>query len=177
MGKKSLVDGLFKAVVVLALVVLIFLQSRTHEQIVYVDSLKLLSQYKGMTAARKELDQKSKEWKTNLDTLRAEMEGIVAQLNQSKESQEKKRLQEAAQGKQQQFLAYQQTVKEQFQKEDQDLSAKVLGKVNDYIRRYGEEKGYAIVLVAVNGNIAYGDKGKDITQEVLVGLNREYRVN
>lgn len=174
---QSFFDVLFKVVVVIVLGVLVFLQLRAKEEIVYVDSLKLLSRYKGMDAARVALDEKSKTWKMNLDTLKSELQADIVALEKSKApatSSEYKLLQQAAQAKQQQLLSYQESVKEQLQKEDQELSADVLAKVNDYIRRYSEKKGYALVIVAVNGNVAYGHESKDVTEDVLVGLNAEY---
>jgi outer membrane protein len=62
------------------------------------------------------------------------------------------------------------------QKEDQELTNKVLDTVNDYLKRYGKEKGYRIILAATQyGNIVYAQDGIDITEEVMKGLNDEFK--
>ena len=69
-----------------------------------------------------------------------------------------------------------QDLKEKFQQEDQELTKKVLDKVNEYIKRYGKKGGYTIILAATQyGNIVYAEEGVDLTEEVLKGLNTEYK--
>jgi outer membrane protein len=152
----------------------------TQEKVVYVDAVRLISKYKEVEAVRKDLNAKSEIWQANLDTLRAEAEKAIAKYNNNKNSsspRELKLMEELVQSKQDQFLTYQQTVKEQYQKQDQEISGKILQKVNDYIKKYGEEKGFTIILAATQyGNIAYADKSLDITEEVLAGLNKEYQI-
>jgi outer membrane protein len=66
-------------------------------------------------------------------------------------------------------------VKEQYQRQDQELSQKILDKVNDFIKRYGKDHGYTFIMAATQyGNIVYAEDYVDITDEVLVGLNAEY---
>lgn len=148
-------------------------------RIVYVDAIKLLSKYRGMEDAKKELDQRSLNWQANLDTLKKEADKAISEFEASKNLgsvRERQLLEELAKAKQAHVFNYEQTVREQFQKQDQELSKKILEKVNDYIKRYGEEHGYSIVLAATHyGNIAYGNKDLDITEKVLEGLNAEYQ--
>lgn len=177
MTHKSIWEIVFKAVVIAGLVVVIALQFDKKESIVYVDAIKLVNGYKGMQAARQEFEQKTAAWQANLDTLKNELEGKIKeyQATQSKLSAKEKALtEELLQTKQDQFINYQNIITEKIQKEDQELTTKVLGKVNDYIKKYGEEKGYAIIMAATQyGNIVYAEKGKDITEQVLEGLNKE----
>lgn len=149
------------------------------EKLVYVDAMKLVTNYKGMEIAKKELDVKSQGWNANLDTLRRELEEAVAGYEKSKKllsTREKQLTEELLKAKQDQYLNYQEVVKSTFQKTDQEYSAKILGKVNDYIKRYGEEHGFTIIFAATQyGNIAYANNDLDITDELLQGLNDEYQ--
>ena len=161
-----------------AIAILFYLHFTKENRYVYVDAQKLVNGYTGMIDARKEYEQKSLVWKANLDTLRheaevkiKEYEATVSKLNPN----EKKLMEELIASKQEQFNNYQQIVSENVRKEDQELSAKVLAKVNDFIKRYGREKGYTIIMAATQyGNIIYADDKVNITEEVLVGLNAEY---
>ena len=149
-----------------------------QKQIVYVDAIRLISKYKGMEKARKELEDKSRNWKSNMDTLQHEVEQAMAvykENNKKTSVKEQQAQQELIQAKQQQFANYQDMIKTQYQKEDREKSEKILANVNDYVKRYGEAHGYPVVLAATSyGNIAYADKGLDITDAVLAGLNSEY---
>jgi outer membrane protein len=177
MNRKSILEIVFKAVVIAGLIVVIALQFDKKDSIVYVDAIKLVNGYKGMQAARKEFELKSTAWKANLDTLKTELESKIKdyQANHAKLSEKERKLtEELLQTKQDQFLNYQNIINEKVQKEDQELTTKVLSKVNDYIKKYGEDNGYSIIMAATQyGNIVYAEKGKDITEQVLVGLNKE----
>jgi outer membrane protein len=150
-----------------------------RKEIVFVDSVKLLNGYKGMESARKSYEAKISVWKSNIDSLKSELEAKIKdyQANQSKFTpKEKKLTEELLQSQEQQFLSYQQTISEKIQKEDEQLTQSVLTKVNDFIKKYGEEHGYEIIMAATQyGNIVYSRKGNDITEEVLTGLNNDYK--
>ncbi|HEY8936106.1 MAG TPA: OmpH family outer membrane protein [Cyclobacteriaceae bacterium] len=178
MERKSIFEVSFKVLTIIGLVVLIALQFRSKDSIVYVDSIKLMNGYNGMKDARKAYEAKTSIWKSNLDSLKTELEGKIQdyQTKQAKLSEKEKQLtEELLQAKQQEFLNYQQVVTEKIQKEDQELTTKVVSKVNEYIKKYGEDHNYEIIMAATQyGNIVYSEKGKDITEPVLAGLNKEY---
>ncbi len=63
----------------------------------------------------------------------------------------------------------------QAQQEDAKMTGDVITQINAYLKKYGEAKGYKIILAATDyGNLAYADEGLNITKEVLEGLNKEY---
>lgn len=167
----------FKVFVVVVLTIVLILQFRASDKIAYVDSIKLINGYKGMVQARKAYEAKTGVWRSNLDSLKSEFEARVKEYeaNHGKLSNKEKEVtEELLRTKQEQFINYQRVIEEKIQAEDQQLTTAVLGKVNDYIKKYGEEQGYEIIMAATQyGNIVYADKGKDITEEVLEGLNGE----
>jgi outer membrane protein len=147
--------------------------------IVYVDAARLLSKYTGMEDARKVLQSQSAVWQANLDTLKNEMDVAVANFEKNKgkaSASEGKLMEELAKTKQQQFMMYEQSIKEQYQNKDREISQDLLKKVNEYIKSFGDRHGYTIILAATHyGNIAYASESLDITEVVLQGLNTEYR--
>jgi len=158
----------------------LFNQFLFNEKLVYVDAMRLVSNYKGMEQAKREIEIKSQSWNANLDTLRKELEESVSSYEKNGKLlsiREKQLTEELLKTKQEQYLNYQEVVKNSLQKTDQEISTKILGKVNDYIKRYGEEHGFTIIFAATQyGNIAYANKDLDITDELLKGLNEEYQV-
>lgn len=149
-----------------------------RKKIVYVDSHKLVQGYVGMKQARQEYEIRVAQWRANLDTLRSEAEVKIKEYEATKSklsAKEKQLLEQLIQSKQEQFMNYQQTVQEKTSAADQELSSKVLAKVNDFIRRFGEKHNYKIIMAATQyGNIVYAEDESDITEEVLQGLNEEF---
>ena len=148
------------------------------EELRFIKTNQLISQYKGAQAATQAFQQKSAQWRANIDTLNAELQRTIAQHDASKESlsaQERKWSEEEIQSKKGQLMKYQQGIQRKIQEEDQKLSQQVLQQVNSYIEKYGEKRGYRIILAATEvGNVVYAAEGIDITQEILAGLNSSY---
>jgi outer membrane protein len=149
-----------------------------QKEVVSVDAVKLISKYKGLEEAKKSLQVRNQGWQANLDTLRREFQASVEDYNKSKATSTKRELKlmnEVIQGKQRNLSNYEQSIKEQIKKQDEELAGKILAKVNDYIKRYGKKNGYTIILAATQfGNVAFADETVDITDKVLTGLNEEY---
>jgi outer membrane protein len=173
--KTSVFEIAFKAIVIIGLTVLVAFQFVKQERIAYVDAMRLLNGYKGMQAARQEFETKSGMLRANLDTLRTELQNEIANYERTTgkiSSKEKALMEELISTKQQQYIHYENVVNEKIQKEDQEITTKVLERVNDYVRKYGEEKDFEIILAATQyGNIVYARDGMDITDEVLKELN------
>lgn len=150
-----------------------------HKQdIVYVDSVQLVNNYKGMQDARKAYQHKASTWKANIDTLANEVHRQI--MNHEKETskmtaRERQLSQELIKTKQNQLVEYQRAMNTQAQQEDSKMTGEVVNQINAYLKKYGKAHGYKIVMAATEyGNIAYAEEGLDITKEVLEGLNKEY---
>jgi outer membrane protein len=151
---------------------------RPASKIVYVDSNKLVNGYQGMLDARKVYQQKATTWKANIDTLASEVQQQIFKYEKESpkmSSKEQELSKELIRTKQKQLAEYQQAMNMQAQQEDNKMTSDVLVQVNAYLKKYGEKKGYKIILAATEyGNLAYADEALDITEEVLTGLNNEY---
>jgi outer membrane protein len=148
------------------------------EKTVYVDINKLMQEYQGMKDARKDFEQKSAQWKSNTDTL---ISGWQAELKnyekeRSRMSQKERDLkEELLKNKQNQINQYQEAIKMKAKEEEQKLTQNVINRVNEYISDYGKSKRYTFILGANGtGNIIYAEKSRDITAEILAGLQKEY---
>lgn len=168
----------FKIFVLTVLGIIVFKQLDNNKSIAYVDSVKLISQYEGMKSAKKELESKISVWKANVDSLGREFQTEVGEYEKKKSKLSKNEqalTEQLLTTKQQQLMNYQQSIEEKIRKEDQELTAKVLGKVNDYIKQYGEKEGYEIIMAATQvGNIVYAKKEMDITDDIIAGLNKGF---
>ncbi len=175
MTKKNIIDVVFKVFTIAGLVTLLVLHLDKQNAIVYVDVMKLVSGYNEVKIARSELELQTKEFQAKLDTLKIELESEIKRYeldNKSLTTKERVLTQNLITTKQEQLANYQTIVTEKLQQQDKILTERVLGKVDDYVKKYGKEKGYDIIMASTQyGNILFGKEGKDITENVLKGLN------
>ena len=144
----------------------------------YVDSAKLLNEYRAMIDARKEFQTKSKSWQSNVDTLSLEVQSAAraynrksANLSNAERSQALSRLKL----RQEQLLQYQRSVQQSAKEQNDKLTEEVISQINKYLQDYGRQQHYDFILVATQaGNIAYAREGTDLTNEVLIDLNKDY---
>lgn len=176
MNRFLLVLGLLN---LLGIIILGSFYITNRQELVYVDSGKLVNGYQGMIDARQDYQKKTIQWRANIDTLTAEVKRSIMDYEQGSSNmtaKEKQLSQELIRAKQGQLMQYQQAMKSQAQQEDSKMTSDVLTQVNAYIRKYGEAHGYTIILAATEyGNIAYAKENLDITSTILDGLNKEYK--
>jgi outer membrane protein len=162
----------------IGLAVLFYLHFSSKQTLVYIDSGKVINAYQGMLDARKQYKAKVAVWKANIDTLGVEIQKEI--LKYEKESsklttKEKQLTKQLIETKQQQLADYQKAIGEKAGQEDAAATKKVVDEINAYIKKYGEEKNFTIVLAATEyGNIAYAKEHLDITDKVIEGLNNKY---
>ncbi|MBS1506486.1 MAG: OmpH family outer membrane protein [Bacteroidetes bacterium] len=173
--KIPIYSALILSTAAVVLTVLLFLKRDT---IVYVDSMKLLSQYKGTIQAKAAYDKKVAVWKANIDTLTSELNAQITTYQKDKKklsAREQKLTEELIGTKQQQLANYKSAISENASKEDQTITAQVYKEINDFLKKYGEEHGYDYILGANNtGNVVFAKPGKNITEAVLKELNGEF---
>jgi len=175
LSRINLVVGTMSLLGLIVLAVYVF---TIPQKLVYVDSTKLVNEYKGMQDARASYQKKAVAWKANIDTLTSEVQ--IQIMNYEKESsklsvKERQLSEELIRTKQKQLMEYQQAMNTQAKQEDVKMTGEVVQQINAYLKKYGAQNGYKIVMAATEyGNIAYADEGLDITEDVLIGLNNEY---
>lgn len=150
-----------------------------ENKIVYVDSLKLITNYKGSKAAREAYEKKAAVWKANMDTLTMEFNRQAARFEKEKTTltvKEKKLSEELLLNKKQQLDNYRQATAENASREDKEMTTRIFSEINDFLRQYGEKHGYEFIMAATNvGNIVFSKKENDVTEDVLKQLNEEYQ--
>ena len=147
-------------------------------ELVYVDVNKLLEGYKRTKVVRAEFEAKAKTLSANIDSLMADWQKELKSYEKERAKMNKKELelkQQLLSNKQQQVNNYQQAVQKQIQEEDKKVTQTVINDINDYVTEYGKKHNYKVIFGASGGgNIMYADKGTDLTDKVLEGLNKEF---
>jgi len=89
---------------------------------------------------------------------------------------QKKEREESLRTQRQNVQNYITTLEKKAQEEDEKMTKAVINQINASIEEYAKSKGYDYVLGTTNeGNILYGVKSNDITDETLVYLNNQYK--
>ena len=170
-------SGVLTSLNFVGLLTLAFFHFSNQQKVAYIDSPKVINAYQGMVDARKVYQGKVAIWKANIDTLAKEIQKeIIKYEGESSKltSKEKELTKQLIQTKQQQLAEYQKAINEKAGQEDAAATKKVIDEINAYIKKYGEEKNYTIVLAATEyGNIAYAKDYLDITDKVIEGLNKK----
>ncbi|MEO9803169.1 MAG: OmpH family outer membrane protein [Reichenbachiella sp.] len=152
--------------------------SSSSEELVYIDSAKLLDEYKGMQEARQAFQRQSQSWQANIDTLVNEIEQQITdhEMNIPQMSTKRKnQSEEEIRKKQKELIQYQEAIQKKAAEADNKMTAQVLAEVNSFLQSYGDSRKYKMILAATNaGNIVHANEGLNITKEVIEELNRKY---
>lgn len=171
-GVMSVVSLSFSALIIL------FIFLRPAPKIAYVDSAKLINGYQGMIDARQVYQKKVTGWQANIDTLTKEVQqrlGAYEKDSPKMSGKERDLSRELIRTKEQQLREYSEAMNAQAQQEDSKMTAEVISQMNAFIKKYGEANRYTIIFAATNGNVVYANDAIDLTNEVLEGLNKEYK--
>lgn len=149
-----------------------------NDKIAYVDSAKILTEFKGAAQAKKAYETKAKTWQANIDTLTMGVQNAIKKYEKDlasmsvKEQELSKRL---IGNQQKQLEDYQRAIQDNARQEDGKLTQTVVTQVNAFLLDYGKKNNYKMILIASQaGTIAYAREGLDITEEVIKELNEQY---
>jgi outer membrane protein len=145
----------------------------------FVRTHDLIEKFQGTIEARAKFEEKKQVLQANVDSLgttlrRAQTEYIA---NVSKLSIAQKKFKEDELAKQQNhFLRYRELIEQEINNEDNKMMGTVLDQVNVFVKKYAIANGYEIVMgTTLSGSLLYGKESMDITDKVLVELNKEYK--
>ena len=146
--------------------------------VVVVDSQRVLEEYQGFLEAKDSYETKINALSKSFNEKRKTFESKTKEyeiLESTMSNTEKSKKQVDLAKMQQELMQLGATIENQSAAEEEKLLEGVYNKINDFVQRYGKEKGHAAILGANGqGNVMYVDGQIDITQEVISALNKEY---
>ena len=159
-------------------VVAISLISCNEQKTAYVDTTKLIQEYKEMKDVESDFNTKSDLVRKELDSAAKEFQVEVQeyQKNMNSMSQSQRQAKEQELMQKNQMLQQQQQLRGGKLREESDAAIdSIVTKVKDFVKGYGEENGYTYIFGSnESANIMYAKEGLDITEEVLEDLNKGY---
>jgi outer membrane protein len=166
----NIIKGLLVAAVLYAATLATILYTKSTK-IGYIESSVLLQKYPAAVKARQEFDQKTEEWKKNIQTLETELNQLNQEMvtNASKWSHAQlAQKEEVMKKKQSEYGRYRNAINEKAQQTENEIFQPVYADINAKIADFSKAKGYDLVFGTVSGgNILYGDKAVDLTDKFL----------
>lgn len=149
------------------------------QKIGYVNTEKLIKEYKGTVIVEAEIKEKSEKEEANVKMLITAFQNKVAEYQKGAGKMSAKARQQAEQqlGAEQQMIQQkQQQIQYQVQGEGQAAIKKIAEEVDVFIKDYGKKNGYQMIFgtVNLNGAVMYGDAKTDLTDIVLTSMNDSY---
>lgn len=144
-------------------------------KVAYVDVNKVIHGYSRTNEVKKEFEKQKAEFNTNKDSLFQAFKSNMIAFEQNKENLSKDNLakkEKELELERNQLNKYSQAMQQKLQQKDVENMNILLEDINQYLKVYGEQDGYDLILGANgSGNIMYGDKAIDITEVVINNLN------
>ncbi len=80
--------------------------------------------------------------------------------------------------KQQNFRLFQQSVEQEVVNDQTKLQGELYGKITTFLKKYAEGSGLQVVLkYDQSSDVLFGGPGIDVSQDVIKGLNEEYKAS
>ena len=154
--------------------------SSGNEKIVYVNTDTLLSNYDYFKDVKKELENKRYRVETDLAQkgrgVELEMAGAqqkAATMGQAELQATEMRLRKL----QNDFVQYRDMESQKLAQEEAKKNEELINSIQEYLRTYNKTNQYKVVLgYTKGGGILFADPALEVTQKVLEGLNKEYKV-
>ncbi len=178
---KGKIIALFTVISLLMATSLFFWAGETSSQegrIGYVDSMRLRTEFNEFQDAQAEFDKDVQVWQdeiaeleTLIDSLKQDLEETKLLLSEAKRKEKEENLEA-------QELEYQRLTNDIFgpggraEKRNAELTRPILEKINQVLEKIATEENYIMIFDSVNGNIAYAEKGLDLTDLVLEELGK-----
>lgn len=151
----------------------------SRPKIAYVRNLELVYGFNGMKQAQAEYKAQTDAWQANIDTLGLKYQRALADYQKDYKSfsaKEKKEQEDMLSKMEGNLRKYTTAVQDESKSKEAVLTEGILNQINSYVEKFAKSKGYDIVLGSEGkGNILYGTKAYDITEEVLDALNKEHK--
>jgi outer membrane protein len=148
--------------------------------VVYINQDTLLANYEYFKAIKAKLEKLSQTAQTELAAKDQAFQKEVATYQKSANAltpAQKAATEKRLATKQQSLQALSQNTGKQLQEIEASENANLYERIATYLKTYTKTKGYKIVLTYSKSSpsMLYGDESLDVTKEVLVGLNEEYK--
>lgn len=146
---------------------------------VYVNGDSLLENYDYFKKAKKDFEARTIRTENEITAKRTALEKEFAnyqQIGASLSADQRAKMEESLMRKEQELRLFSENAASKLQDEQVKFNEQLFDKVSAYLKDHTKDKSYKIVLNFTKGSgILYANDSLDITNEVLKGLNEQYK--
>ena len=151
--------------------------SCNQEKTAYVENEKVVEEYYQLENMRNRYDEKQEALSKEIDSLAAPFQKLYDEYMEKRESMsdsERQQKEQQLRQMQQQIRAMQSQQGQKLQQERGEEADSLINVMETKVAEYAKEKGYTYIFGSnQSSNIMYGDKSKNITDEVIEILNED----
>lgn len=145
----------------------------------YINSDAILAKYEGAKEIKDKLDKQVAKWEQEASKRQNEMKAMKDQIDKQSlllSTERKKELEDSLQAK---YVAYQQFLQEKFGQKgeayakQEELSKPMVDKIMAIIQKIAKDENFDFIFDAKGGAIVYALPKYDLTERVIVLLNKE----
>lgn len=150
-------------------------------KIAYVCIDSIINNYEFCTEHSKVLEKRMNNIKATLASKGKALQNSAINFQQKVQSgaitsqEQAQKIQASLQKQQMELENLQDKYSAQFEKERQKYNEEMKDSIENFLKDYNKDHKYAMILSKVENNILYADKSMDITEDVLIGLNKRYK--
>ncbi len=149
------------------------------EEIVYVNSDSLLSNYAYFKDVRAKFEEKAKKAQNDLQSKGNAFQKEVADYQKNAgtmSAEQRANTEERLARKQDELGKLNQNASSSLAQQEAEENEKLYNRVSDFLKKHAAEKGYKLVLTysTANPTVLFADSKLEITEDVVKGLNAEY---
>ena len=151
--------------------------------IVYVEIDSLISHYDMFSDLKAELEKKGKEKEGQFNVKAKAFEKEAGEFQDKVQKglvtrSQAEQMQQGLQVKQQEIYQLREQLRYELGEEEQVMNRQVLNSITEYLVEFNKTKKYSYVVShSFGGPVLFADKGLNVTNEVMVGLNEYYAKN
>ncbi len=155
------------------------LMSMPSQGSAYVNGDSLLENYDYFKNAKKEFEAKTLRTEKEIEAKRSVLElefTNYQKMASSMSPEQRARTEESLMRKEQDLRMFSENAASKLQEDQNKFNEQLFDKVSKYLKEHTKEKSYKIVFNFTKGSgILYANDSLDITEEVLEGLNKQYK--
>jgi outer membrane protein len=145
----------------------------------YIDSERIFNEYKAVGEAQQQFDRDVEAWKKEAEQTERELQAMQEELESQRLLLSEKALQEKEAALQTMASEYERFIQSvwgptgKIAQRNAELTRPIMEKVRQVVDKLAAEQGFSLIFDAADGNIVYGEKSLDLTDQVLTELNKD----
>ena len=146
----------------------------------YIDSNRILAEYKGTKDLEAQYNKVINEWQKKADKMKKEILDMQSELQSQSlllSEDAKMRKMEELQTKQQEYEQFLQDIwgaNGKAKQKNEEIMKPLIEKINAILQNIGKDENYTIIFDIAGGSVVYTQDGLDLTEKVLNELNKEF---